>query len=261
LQGGTVRRGAGWIAAIVVIAAALGVGYPAAATSPKGHHAQCGKASKSKVKRAERRAKCKKPRAKPHGGRSLVKGPTPTGTGTTTGTGTGTGAGATGTGTGTTGGGTTTGGGATTTGTGEGTTTGPGGGQVPKPLPAGISVITFQRTEETTGPEAEKSRVVKTGAITEPKPVAEVIDLLNSEKELPANMPISCPGLVPGTRWVRFELQFRDSLEGEPVVTAEASNPSCGGVMAVTVGSNRATRRWGSQSVVALAEQLVAHGA
>lgn len=57
----------GAIVAIFGIGAALGLGYPAAAKSAKGHHAQCAKAAKSKAKQAKRRAKCKKPKRTAHG--------------------------------------------------------------------------------------------------------------------------------------------------------------------------------------------------
>ena len=62
-----VRRAlTGTIVGIFGIAAALGVSYPAAATSAKGHHAPCAKASKSRVKHAKRGAKCRKARKPTH---------------------------------------------------------------------------------------------------------------------------------------------------------------------------------------------------
>jgi hypothetical protein len=55
----------GTIVAIFGVAVALGVVYPAGAKPAKGHPAQCAsKTAKAKVKRGDRRAKCKKAKKK-----------------------------------------------------------------------------------------------------------------------------------------------------------------------------------------------------
>ena len=94
--------------------------------------------------------------------------------------------------------------------------------------------------------------------INKPRAVAEAVAVIDSLTQVRKGEVFPCPSPALSEPLLTVELQFRKPLPAvAPAATVKASEPSCAGLVGVTIEGHEQPGRFGARSVIELSETLL----